>query len=168
MSNPVKKAALVTGGSCGIGRAVATRLADDGFAVTVHYSGNAANAQQVVDEMKARDGQVIAVQADITDATQVELLFQETADAYGRIDVAVNTAGIMPLSPIAKLDLEVFDKVIATNLRGTFLVLGQVAPFAGWSNHRFLQQCHRQGVPNLRPVRRIQGRRRGARTRSGQ
>jgi len=127
MSNPVKKAALVTGGSGGIGRAVATRLADDGFAVTVHYSGNAANAQQVVDEIKARGGQAIAVQADVTDATQVERLFRESADAFGRIDVAVNTAGIMPLSPIAKLDLEVFDKVIATNLRGTFLVLGQAA-----------------------------------------
>jgi 3-oxoacyl-[acyl-carrier protein] reductase len=127
MTNPVKKAALVTGGSGGIGRAVATRLADDGFAVTVHYSGNAANAQQVVDEIKARGGQAIAVQADITDATQVERLFQETADAFGRIDVVVNTAGIMPLSPIAKLDLDVFDKVITTNLRGTFLVLGQAA-----------------------------------------
>ena len=127
MSNPVKKAALVTGGSGGIGRAVATRLAEDGFAVTVHYAGNAANAQQVVDEIKARGGQAIAVQAEVTDATQVERLFQETADAFGRIDVAVNTAGIMPLSPIAKLDVEVFDKVIATNLRGTFLVLGQAA-----------------------------------------
>jgi len=127
MTNPVKKAALVTGGSGGIGRAVATRLADDGFAVTVHYSGNAANAQQVVDEIKARGGQAIAVQADVTDATQVERLFQETADAFGRIDVVVNTAGIMPLSPIAKLDLDVFDKVITTNLRGTFLVLGQAA-----------------------------------------
>ena len=127
MSNPVKKAALVTGGSGGIGRAVATRLAEDGFAVTVHYSGHAANAQQVVNEIKAPGGQAISVQADVTDATQVERLFQETADAFGRIDVAVNTAGIMPLSPIAKLDLEAFDKVIATNLRGTFLVLGHAA-----------------------------------------
>jgi 3-oxoacyl-[acyl-carrier protein] reductase len=127
MSNPVKKAALVTGGSGGIGRAVATRLAEDGFAVTVHYSGNTANAQQVVAEIEARGGQAIAVQADVTDATQVERLFQETANAFGRIDVVVNTAGIMPLSPIAKLDLEAFDKVIATNLRGTFLVLGQAA-----------------------------------------
>ncbi len=127
MSNPVNKAALVTGGSGGIGRTVATRLAKDGFAVAVHYSGNAANAQEVVDEIKARGGQAIAVKADVADATQVERLFQETADAFGRIDVVVNTAGIMPLSPIAKLDLEVFDKVIATNLRGAFLVLGQAA-----------------------------------------
>jgi 3-oxoacyl-[acyl-carrier protein] reductase len=127
MSNPVNKAALVTGGSGGIGRAVATRLAKDGFAVAVHYSGNAANAQKVVDEIEARGGQAIAVKADVADATQVERLYQETADAFGRIDVVVNTAGIMPLSPIAKLDLEAFDKVIATNLRGAFLVLGQAA-----------------------------------------
>src|SRR5260370_779566 len=127
MSNPVKKAALVTGGSGGIGRAVATRLAEDGFAVTVHYSGNAANAPQVVNQIKAAGGQAIAVQADVTDAIQIERLFQETADAFGRLDVVVNTAGIMPLSPIAKLDLEAFDKVIATNLRGAFLVLGQAA-----------------------------------------
>lgn len=70
MSNPIKKAALVTGGSGGIGRAVATRLAEDGFAVAVHYSGNAANAQNVVDEIKSRGGQAIAVQADVADATQ--------------------------------------------------------------------------------------------------
>jgi len=127
MSNPLTKAALVTGGSGGIGQAVATRLAEDGFALTVHYSGNAANAQQIVNEIEARGGQAIAVQADVTDAAQVERLFQETAAAFGRIDVVVNTAGIMPLSPIAKLDLEAFDKVIATNLRGTFLVLGQAA-----------------------------------------
>jgi 3-oxoacyl-[acyl-carrier protein] reductase len=127
MSNPVNKGALVTGGSGGIGRAVATRLAEDGFAVAVHYSGNAANALKVVDEIKARGGEAIAIKADVGDAAQVERLFQETADAFGRIDVVVNTAGIMPLSPIAKLDLEAFDKVIATNLRGTFLVLGQAA-----------------------------------------
>ena len=55
MSNPVKKAALVTGGSGGIGRAVATRLAEDGFAVTVHYSGNAANAQSIKMSSSARE-----------------------------------------------------------------------------------------------------------------
>lgn len=127
MGNPVNKAALVTGASGGIGRAVAMRLAEDGFAITVHYSGSAASAQYVVDEIKARGGQAIAVQADISDAAQVQQLFQKAADAFGRIDVVVNSAGIMPLSTIAKLDLEAFDKVIATNLRGAFLVLGQAA-----------------------------------------
>jgi len=121
------KAALVTGASGGIGRAVATRLARDGFAVVVHYAGNAARASQVVQEIKAGSGQAIAVRADVADATQVEGLFKETAAALGRVDVVVNTAGIMQLAPIAQGDLDLFDKVIATNLRGTFIVLACAA-----------------------------------------
>ena len=107
-----------------------------GSAVTVHYSGNAANAQQVVDEIKAQGGQAIAVQAEVTDATQVERLFQETADAFGRIDVAVNTAGIMPLSQIAKLDLEVFDKVIARVAGGFVRVSAFARSQLAWCTRR--------------------------------
>jgi 3-oxoacyl-[acyl-carrier protein] reductase len=122
------KAAIVTGASGGIGRAVATRLARDGFAVVVHYAGNADRAQAVVEEINAGGGRAIAVRADVANAADVERLFKQAADAFGgRIDVVVNTAGIMPLSPIAKGDIELFDKVIATNLRGTFLVLSQAA-----------------------------------------
>jgi 3-oxoacyl-[acyl-carrier protein] reductase len=67
------------------------------------------------------------VQADIANAADVERLFQQTLDAYRGVDVVVNNAGIMPLVPIAKGDIEVFDKVIATNLRGAFLVMVQAA-----------------------------------------
>jgi 3-oxoacyl-[acyl-carrier protein] reductase len=119
--------ALVTGASGGIGRAVATRLARDGFAVVVHYAGNAGRASQVVEEIRAGGGQAIAVRADVADATQVERLFREAADAFGRVDVVVNTAGVMPLAPVAEGDLDLFDKVIATNLRGTFVILAQAA-----------------------------------------
>jgi 3-oxoacyl-[acyl-carrier protein] reductase len=80
-----------------------------------------------VAEIKAAGGQAFAVQADITNVAKVESLFKQTQDTYGRIDVVVNNAGIMPLSPIAKGDVASFDKVIATNLRGAFLVLGQAA-----------------------------------------
>jgi 3-oxoacyl-[acyl-carrier protein] reductase len=125
--NAANKVALVTGASGGIGRAVATRLAGDGFAVVVHYAGNAARASQVVEEIKAGGGQAIAARADVADATQVERLFREAADAFGRVDVVVNTAGVMPLAPIAKGDLDLFDKVIATNLRGTFVILAWAA-----------------------------------------
>ena len=121
------KVALVTGASGGIGRAVATRLARDGFAVVVHYAGNAGRASQVVEEIKAGGGQAIAARADVADATQVERLFREAADAFGRVDVVVNTAGVMPLAPIAQGDLDLFDKVIATNLRGTFVILAWAA-----------------------------------------
>src|SRR5437667_6795451 len=121
------KVALVTEASGGIGRAVALRLARDGFAVVVNYAGNAAKAEEVVNEIKSTGGQAIAVQADVANATEVERLFKKTLDAFNRIDVVVNSAGIMPLGRIADGDMEVFDKVIATNLRGAFLVLRQAA-----------------------------------------
>jgi len=128
MKDSSMKVAIVTGATGGIGRPVATRLARDGFAVVVHYAGKVDRAQAVVEEIKAGGGRAIAVGADVADAADVERLFKEAADAFGgRIDVVVNTAGIMPLSPIAKGDVESFDKVIATNLRGTFLVLSQAA-----------------------------------------
>jgi 3-oxoacyl-[acyl-carrier protein] reductase len=84
-------------------------------------------AQEVVAAIEAAGGQAVAVQADVANAADVEQLFKQTLDTYGRIDVVVNNAGIMPLSAIAKVDVATFDKVIATNLRGTFLVLAQAA-----------------------------------------
>jgi len=127
MKNIVTRSAIVTGASGGIGRAVAKRLASDGFAIALNYAGNPAKAQEVVAEIKGAGGQALAIQGDIANAGAVENLFKQTQDAYARIDVVVNNAGIMPLSPIAKGDVETFDKVIATNLRGTFLVLAQAA-----------------------------------------
>src|SRR5215467_5971656 len=119
--------AIITGASGGIGRAVALRLAHDGFAVVVGYAGSTSKAEEAVNAIKAGSGQAIAVQADVANATDVERLFQKTLDTFHTIDVVVNSAGIMPLSPISKGDVEVFDRVINTNLRGTFLVLAQAA-----------------------------------------
>ena len=121
------KTAIVTGASRGIGRSIANRLAKDSFSVVVNYAGNSAQAQAAVDEIRTAGGDAIASQADIANAEQVKTLFEKTIETFGTIDVVVNNAGIMPLSPIAKGDIEVFDKVIATNLRGTFLVLAQAA-----------------------------------------
>jgi 3-oxoacyl-[acyl-carrier protein] reductase len=127
MTSAEIKSAIVTGASRGIGSVVAKLLARDGFAIAVNYAGGARKAEEVVAEIKAAGGQAIAVQADVSNAADVEHLFKQTLDTYGRIDVVVNNAGIMPLSPIAKGDVATFDRVIATNLRGTFLVLARAA-----------------------------------------
>jgi len=127
MAHAPVKCAIVTGASGGIGRAVARRLSRDGFSVVVSYAGNAAKAEEAVAEITAAGGRGIAVRADVANATDVDRLFKEAVDTFGTIDVVVNCAGIMPLRPIAGGDLEVFDKVIATNLRGAFVVLGQAA-----------------------------------------
>jgi 3-oxoacyl-[acyl-carrier protein] reductase len=123
----MRKAAIVTGASRGIGRAVAKRLGQDGFAVVVNYASSASQAESVVAEIKAAGGEAIAVKADISNKADVERLFEESLKHFGSIDMVVNNSGVMPLSPIGKGDVEVFDKVINTNLRGAFLVLAQAA-----------------------------------------
>ena len=121
------KIAIVTGASRGIGRSIAKRLAADGFAVVVNYAGSSDQAQEVVNEIRSADGEASAIKADVSNPEDVRQLFEETIQKFGRVDVVVNNAGIMSLSPIAKGDVETFDKVIATNLRGTFLVFSQAA-----------------------------------------
>ena len=121
------KIAIVTGASGGIGRAVAKRLAGDGFAVVVNYAGNPGRADEIVAEIDAAGGRALAVQGDVAVAADVERLFKTALERFGRIDVVVNSAGIMPLTRLADGDVGTFDKVIATNLRGTFLILGQAA-----------------------------------------
>ncbi len=121
------KTAIVTGASRGIGRSIAKRLAADGFAVVVNYSGATDVAQEVVNEIRNADGEALAIKADVSNPVDVAQLFEKTISAYGRIDVVVNNAGIMPLSTIAKGDVDSFDKVININLRGTFLIFAQAA-----------------------------------------
>jgi 3-oxoacyl-[acyl-carrier protein] reductase len=123
----MSKAAIVTGASRGIGRAVAKRLARDGFAVVVNYAGNVKQADATVAEIQSSGGKAIAVKADVGNEAEVENLFAEALNAFGSVDVVVNNSGIMPLSPIGKGDAATFDKVIQTNLRGAFLVLAQAA-----------------------------------------
>src|SRR3982075_626999 len=125
----MKKVAIVTGASRGIGRAVAKRLAQDGFAVVVNYLSNAAEAKEVVAELKGIGGNAVPIQADVSSPADVERLFNETSRKFGSVAVVVHNSGIMPLSPIGKNNFDLFDKVISTNLRGAFLVLAQAAQY---------------------------------------
>jgi 3-oxoacyl-[acyl-carrier protein] reductase len=121
------RVALVTGGSGGIGRAVVERLAADGFAVAVHYAGNKAKAEALVEEIAASGGQALAVGGDVADERAMRAAFDAVEAAFGGIDVVVNAAGIMILAPIATLDLDDLDRMHRTNIRGTFVVSQQAA-----------------------------------------
>ena len=122
-----EKTAIVTGGSRGIGRAISLRLAEDGFAVAVNYLGNAEQADRTVADIKDRGGRALAVRGDVADPEAVARMFAETKERFDSIDVVVNSAGIMPLMPIAGGDPALLDKVIDVNLKGSFFVLGQAA-----------------------------------------
>jgi 3-oxoacyl-[acyl-carrier protein] reductase len=119
--------ALVTGGSGGIGVDTVQRLAADGMAVVVHYSGSQDKADAAVKAVTDAGGAAIAVQADIGDEAEVGALFDQVEQAYGGVDVVVHTAGIMLLSPLADLDIDDLDRMHRINIRGTFLVNREAA-----------------------------------------
>ncbi|MDX3929120.1 MAG: SDR family oxidoreductase [Shinella sp.] len=114
------KVALVTGASRGIGAAIARRLAKDGFAVVINYSGSTAAAEALARDIEAEGGRALTAQADVGDAAAVRRMFDAAETAFDGIDVLVNNAGIMMLSPIAETEDASFDRQVAVNLKGTF------------------------------------------------
>ncbi|MFI5952581.1 SDR family oxidoreductase [Cryptosporangium sp. NPDC051539] len=119
--------AIVTGGSRGIGRSVATTLASQGAAVVVSYAGRTDAANEVVEEITASGGRAVAVQGDIADETAVAALFDTAEKEFGGVDVVVNAAGRMALSTVVDLDLDDLDAMHRTNIRGAFVVAREAA-----------------------------------------
>ncbi|MFE4048576.1 SDR family oxidoreductase [Streptomyces sp. YIM B13518] len=121
------RVAVVTGGSRGIGRAVARKLAEDGLAVVVNYTRDEASAEETVAAITGAGGRAVAVRADVAEEKEVAALFDRAEEEFGGVDVVVNSAGRMVLSPIADLDLAALDAMHRTNIRGTFVVAQQAA-----------------------------------------
>jgi 3-oxoacyl-[acyl-carrier protein] reductase len=115
------KVALVTGGSRGIGAAIAKRLATDGASVAVTYSNGADAATSVVKEIERAGGRAIAIQAEAADANAVKAAVEKTVATFGRLDVLVNNAGTAIPKKFEEATLQEMDRVIDINVRGVFV-----------------------------------------------
>jgi 3-oxoacyl-[acyl-carrier protein] reductase len=131
ISNPHSRSgtpvAIVTGGSQGIGRAVARKLSTGDYAVVISYLNGQAAADATVEEILEANGTAVAVRADLADALDVERLFRETIDTFGHVDVVVNAATRMILGPVAGYNLQTLDAAYRANARGTFVVNQQAS-----------------------------------------
>ena len=121
------KTAIVTGGSRGIGRGIAERLADGGANVLITYAGNAAAAEEVVNSLTAKGVKAAAVQADAADPESAAKIVSAAAELGGAVDILVNNAGITRDNLLIRMKDEEFDAVIATNLRGVYSMMKAVA-----------------------------------------
>jgi 3-oxoacyl-[acyl-carrier protein] reductase len=121
------RTALVTGGTGGMGRVIAARLAADGHDVAIAYTGHVDLADATVGEIKEHGRQGAAFAADIADEEAVSALFGDVDDRFGHLDVVVHTAGINRPAALTDLDLADFDAIHRVNVRGTFVVSQQAA-----------------------------------------
>jgi 3-oxoacyl-[acyl-carrier protein] reductase len=131
MSHLTGRAALVTGGSRGIGAAIALRLAEEGADVALTYSRSAEKAQEVVARIEAAGRRGLAIAADNTYAASVESAVRQAFRAFGRLDILVNNAGIFHAAPIDALTLADFDETMSINLRAAFVASKAAAVHMG-------------------------------------
>lgn len=117
------RTALITGASRGIGAAIATRLAQDGYAVALNYASRGGEAEALAASLREQGGRAIAVQGDVADAASAASLFDRVEAEWGGLDVLVNNAGVLQTVPLANASDTVFDQMMEVNVRGVFNTL---------------------------------------------
>lgn len=123
------KAALVTGGSRGIGAAIARRLAREGSDVAITYTQSADRAREVVEELKSIGVRALAIRADVTDSDAVRESVRHAGETLGRLDIVVNNAGIAPHGPFEDVPIEQIDKAMAIHARAAFVLCQEAVPY---------------------------------------
>jgi 3-oxoacyl-[acyl-carrier protein] reductase len=150
MSKLTNQVALVTGGSRGIGAAIAKRLAADGATVAITYAKDGKAASDVVEAIERAGGRALAIQAEAANAEAVKGAVEKTAKTFGRFDILVNNAGTAIPKPFEETTLEEMDRVIDINLRGT-LVATQAALRHMTSGGRIITIGSSVGERNMTP-----------------
>ncbi|MBA8759217.1 3-oxoacyl-[acyl-carrier-protein] reductase [Staphylococcus schleiferi subsp. coagulans] len=124
----MSKVALVTGASRGIGRSIALQLAEEGYHVVVNYAGNQEKAEEVVEQIKQKGVDAVAIQANVSNGVEVKAMIKEVVKTFGSIDVLVNNAGITRDNLLMRMKEREWDEVIDTNLKGVFNCIQKVTP----------------------------------------
>lgn len=131
MSKLKNKVAVVTGASKGIGAGIAKSLAAEGAAVVVNYASSKEGADRVVAEIEKKGGKALAVQGDVSKASDVQRIFAETKKAFGKLDVLVNNAGVYQFTPLEEITEEQFHRQFNTNVLGLLLATREAANLFG-------------------------------------
>ena len=124
-----RKVAFITGGSRGIGKEVATKFAENGYNIVINYVSDKTDVEQLRNEWESKGVKTLILKADVTKAEEVENVVKTAIDTFGKIDVLVNNAGITRDNLLMRMSEEEFDKVIETNLKGTFIVTKAVTKY---------------------------------------
>lgn len=150
------KIALVTGGSRGIGRAIAEGFAREGAAVAINYVRHEEAARQTVQAIESRGGRALAVQADVRSVTSVQAMVHQVVEAFGRLDILVNNAGVLSRAPFLELSVAEFQRIIETNVNGAFHVAQAAARVMAAQGEggggvilNISSICARRAYPNL-------------------
>ena len=127
MANLTTKVALVTGAGRGIGREIALRLASEGASILVHYSGSEEGANATVATIRSAGGEAVSCRADISRRSEVQALFAAIDEAFGRLDIVVNSAGVSAGGALADLDEDQLEWMLGVNFRGPLYVASEAA-----------------------------------------